>query len=124
VVCVVAQRLGRRLCGECKRPMQKLPPTERLLELGFVESDFKDMKLYEAVGCNRCKGGYAGRFAILESMPISEAIRRIIIDGGSAIQIKDQAMKEKMISLRRCGLLNVMRGKTSIEEVLRSTTGD
>ena len=124
VVCVVAQRLGRRLCNECKRPMQKLPPKERLLEIGFLERDFENMTIYEAVGCNRCKGGYAGRFAILESMPISEAIRRIIIDGGSAILIKDQAVKENMISLRRCGLLNVIRGKTSIEEVLRSTAGD
>ncbi len=124
VVCVVAQRLGRRLCGECKRPMDPLPPRERLLELGFLEEDLKDLKLYEAVGCNRCKGGYAGRFAILESMPITEAIRRIIIGGGSAIDIKDQAMKENMISLRRCGLLNVLRGKTTIEEVLRSTSGD
>ncbi|HAK95245.1 MAG TPA: type IV-A pilus assembly ATPase PilB [Planctomycetes bacterium] len=124
VVCVVAQRLGRRLCGECKRLMDPLPPRERLLEVGFVEEDLKDMKLYEAVGCNRCKGGYAGRFAILESMPISEALRRIIINGGSAIEIKDQAVKERMISLRRCGLLNVLRGKTTIEEVLRSTSGD
>ncbi len=124
VVCVVAQRLGRRLCNECKRLMDPPPPKERLLEVGFVEEDLKDAQIYEAVGCSRCKGGYAGRFAILESMPISEAVRRIIIAGGSAIDIKDQAMKEQMISLRRCGLLNVLRGKTSIEEVLRSTTGD
>ena len=123
-MCVVAQRLGRRLCNECKRLMDPPPPKERLLEVGFVEEDLKDAQIYEAVGCSRCKGGYAGRFAILESMPISEAVRRIIIAGGSAIDIKDQAMKEQMISLRRCGLLNVLRGKTSIEEVLRSTTGD
>ena len=124
VVCVVAQRLGRRLCNECKRPVEHQPPPERLLQIGFLESELNDLALHEPVGCAHCKGGYAGRFALLESLPVSEPIKRIIIEGGSALDIKDQAIKEHMVTLRRCGLLNVMRGKTSIEEVLRATMGD
>ncbi len=124
VVCVAAQRLGRRLCNECKRPMEKMPPKERLIEIGFKEDDLDDLVLYEAVGCSHCKGGYAGRFALLETLPISERIKRIIIDGGSAMDIKDQGLKESMVSLRRCGICNIKRGITSIDEILRVTMED
>ena len=124
VVCVAAQRLGRRLCSECKQPLEKLPPKERLLEIGFKEEETKDLTAYHPVGCTHCQGGFAGRFALLETLPISEKIKRIIIDGGSAIDIKQQGIKEGMITLRRCGILNVIRGKTSIEETLRVTMDD
>jgi type IV pilus assembly protein PilB len=124
VVCVAAQRLGRRLCNECKRPMEKLPPEERLLSIGFQEADLDDLTIYEAVGCSHCKGGYAGRFALLETLPITDPLKRIILDGGSALAIRDRAVQEGMITLRRCGILNVIRGKTSVEEILRVTMED
>ena len=76
------------------------------------------------MGCPGCSGGYTGRFALLESMSVPEALKRAIVDGGSAIEIKDQAIKEGMITLRRAGILNVIRGRTSLEETLRITMAD
>ncbi len=93
---------------------------------GFLEEDFEreDLQLSQPAGCNRCTNGYAGRFAILETLPMSENVKRIIIDGGSALDIKAQALEEGMITLRRCAILNSARGNTSIEEVLRVTLDD
>ncbi|MFN0059665.1 MAG: GspE/PulE family protein [Planctomycetota bacterium] len=121
--CIAAQRLCRRLCNECKRRID-LPPVERLIQLGFKESDIDDLEIYEPAGCKLCSAGYKGRFALLETMPMSEKLRRLIVSGSSAIEIKSVAQEEGMISLRRCGLLNVMRGKTSVEEVLNATISD
>jgi type IV pilus assembly protein PilB len=122
--CIAAQRLARRLCNECKRPIEEKIPKERLLAIGFLESDLKDMVLHQSVGCGRCTNGFKGRFAILETMPISEPLRRCIISGGSALEIRDIALKQGMLTLRRVALLNAMRGKTSVEEVLRATRDD
>lgn len=124
VMCVCAQRLGKRLCPDCKRPLEANPPPERLIELGFQEEELEGIELYEKVGCPRCAAGYKGRFAILETMPLNEELRRVIIEGGSALDIKAVAMEQGMYSLRRVGLLNAGRGKTSIEEILRVTVGD
>ena len=86
-------------------------------------TDFDDEDtLFTGRGCPRCNQGYEGRLAILETLPMSESVKRIIIDGGSALDIKQQALEESMITLRRCAILNAIRGKTSIEEVLRETT--
>ena len=119
--CIAAQRLARRLCNECKRPVEQEVPPERLLQLGFKEEDLKDLVLHEAVGCGRCSNGYKGRFAILETLPMTEDLRRCVIGGGSALEIRDVGLSEGMVTLRRSALMNVMRGKTSIEEVLRVT---
>jgi len=124
VMCVAAQRLGRKLCTECKKALSEIPPRDRLLGLGFVEKDFKKgMEMYGPVGCQRCEKGYKGRFALLETMPLNEKLRRVIVDGGSALDIRQEAMRQGMISLRRCGILNVLRGRTSLEEILRVTVG-
>jgi len=124
VVLVSAQRLARKLCEECKKPMDR-PARETLLKTGFTEEDLAtDFTLYKAQGCSRCSGGYKGRFALLETMPVSETIKRIVVDRGSVLDVKAQALREGMITLRRCGILNAMRGKTSIEEVLQVTMGD
>jgi type IV pilus assembly protein PilB len=124
VMCVAAQRLGRKLCQECRKPLVEIPPRERLLNLGFVEKDFEEMALQEPGGCPRCEKGYKGRFAILEAMPINDQLRRIIVNGGSALDIRKVAMEQGMINLRRCGIINAIRGRTSLEEVLRATVGD
>ena len=107
-----------------QQKVPELPPKERLLSLGFKEEDLHDLTLFEPKGCSHCKGGFSGRFALLETLPVTEPIKRIILEGGSALQIKEQAIKEGMLTLRRCGILNVMRGKTSLGEVLRVTMGD
>jgi len=125
VCCVAAQRLGKKLCEECKAPLDFLPPAEHLLSLGFTEAELKKLVLYKAVGCARCDNkGYKGRFAILETMPLNDDLRRIIIRGGSALDIKAEAAKQNMTTLRRAGLMNVMRGRTTLEEVLKATVGD
>ena len=82
------------------------------------------LTLHAPAGCNRCSGGYKGRFALLETMVADEDISRLVVQGASALEIKEHACKHGMITLRRCGLLNVLRGKTSVEEVLRVTMSD
>ena len=104
--------------------MQVMPPKEHLLKLGFLEEELDGLELWEPVGCKRCDKGYKGRFAILETMPLNEDLRRVIIEGGSALDIKAKALEHGMITLRRVGLMNALRGKTSIEEILRVTVKD
>lgn len=123
--CIAAQRLSRRLCNDCKKPMEVLPPVERLIALGFREAEIEEgLTIYEAQGCKLCSAGYKGRFALLETLPITEELRRLIITGASATAIKEAAIAEGLITLRRCGLENVKRGKTSIEELMRVTMAD
>jgi type IV pilus assembly protein PilB len=120
---VSAQRLIRRLCSRCRQPYKVKP--DRLRKLGFTDQEIETKPdLYLAKGCSRCAQGYAGRFALLETLPITEAIKRMVIDGHSAIEIRNKALEEGMISLRRCALHNALRGNTSIEEVLRVTLSD
>lgn len=125
VVLVAAQRLCRRLCGKCKQTIDAKLDKDHLLKIGFKETEFKDLVLYKAVGCPACNNGYKGRFAILEALEIDDEIRRMIIEKKSSIDIKKYAIKDaKMLTLRRCAILNCIRGKTSIDEVLNMTMGD
>jgi type IV pilus assembly protein PilB len=120
---VSAQRLCRKLCPHCKEELHA--PPARLLSIGFTEEEVAaEPAIYSAKGCSRCTGGYTGRFAILETLPMTDAIKRIIIEGGSALDIRKEALQEGMITLRRCAILNAIRGITSIEEVLRVTLSD
>jgi type IV pilus assembly protein PilB len=115
---ITAQRLARRLCKNCKVPIDA--PKEALLKVGFTEDDFNnEVKLYgpKEGGCDQCNGGYKGRVGIYQVMPITDAISRIIMENGNAIDIADQARKEGVNDLRRSGILKVMQGLTSIAEV-------
>ncbi len=120
VILITAQRLARRLCG-CKQPLEL--DEAALLKAGFVASDLNgSWKPYRAVGCERCGGsGYKGRVGIYQVMPISEETQKIILSGGNALQIAAQAQREGVRDLRRSGLMKVMQGMTSIEEVLGVT---
>ncbi|MFH1998949.1 MAG: ATPase, T2SS/T4P/T4SS family, partial [Planctomycetota bacterium] len=122
VLMVAAQRLARVLCPACKERIDA--PLERLLDIGFTEEEAKSAEIYRAVGCSRCSQGYKGRFALLETLRLTDALKRMIIDGKSAVDIKKLGAQQGMLTLRRCGILNVMRGKTSIEELLRVTMAD
>jgi len=125
VLAVCAQRLSKKLCPDCRRVREEMPSRASLLDVGFTEEDCDTgITLYEPVGCGRCEKGYKGRFALLETMPINDELRRVIIRGGTAIDIKDCAAEQDMLSLRRVGLLNALRGNTSLEEVVRVTMGD
>ncbi len=117
VMLITAQRLARRLCKECKQPIDI--PREALLQAGFQEEELDGTWTpYHAVGCEVCKNtGYKGRVGIYQVMPISEEINRIIMKGGDAIDIAQQARREGVRDLRQSGLLKVKQGLTSLEEV-------
>jgi len=113
---IIAQRLARRLCSQCKVVVDV--PAEALLKEGFLEADVRaGIKIMGAKGCSACTDGYKGRVGIYQVMPVTEAVGRIIMEGGNAIDIADQAAKEGVWDLRRAGLEKVKQGMTSIEEV-------
>src|SRR5262249_20312843 len=113
---IIAQRLARRLCALCKQPMDV--PKEALLKEGFAEADVGNgLKIFVAKGCSNCTDGYKGRVGIYQVMPVTETIGRIILAGGSAVDISDQAAKEGVWDLRRSGLEKVKSGLTSLDEV-------
>lgn len=117
---VIAQRLARRLCGNCKRPIDI--PKQSLLEMGFTEEDLATgFTIYEPVGCEQCREGYKGRLGVYEVMKVTPAIARIIMEDGNSLVIADQARKEGYPDLRRSGLIKVMSGLTSLQEINRVT---
>ena len=118
---IIAQRLARRLCNNCKQPMDI--PKEALLKEGFSEVDVaQGIKIFSPKGCQSCTDGYKGRVGIYQVLPISDAIARIILAGGSAVEISDEAAREGVWDLRRSGLEKVRSGLTSLEEVNSVTT--
>lgn len=118
---IIAQRLARRLCDNCKC-LEKLPQ-EALMAAGFTEAEAQcGINTYTATGCAACHGsGYKGRVGIFEVMPISDSMGRLIMQGADAIQIRDQAKQENIADLRTSGLGKVKAGLTSLEEVNRVT---
>jgi type IV pilus assembly protein PilB len=120
VILITAQRLARRLCGQCKQPADV--PELALLDAGFKPEELNgSWKPYRAVGCSACNNGYKGRVGIYQVMPISEEIQRIILRDGSALEIAAQSELEGVRSLRQSGLHKVKLGLTSLEEVLAVT---
>lgn len=120
VILITAQRLARRLCATCKVPLDV--PRKALLEAGYKPEDLDGTWTpYKPVGCSACNNGYKGRVGIYQVMPITEEIQRIILRGGSALDIAQQASKEGVRSLRESGLLKVKLGLTSLEEVISVT---
>ncbi|MGB2046557.1 MAG: type IV-A pilus assembly ATPase PilB [Psychrobacter celer] len=119
---VIAQRLARRLCKNCKKAINV--PRQSLLELGFTDADLDDPDnvIYEPVGCNECREGYKGRVGVYEVMKVSPDISRIIMEDGNAMDIKDAALKNGFRDLRRSGILKVLQGVTSIQEMMRVTS--
>ena len=117
VILITAQRLGRKLCTQCKRP-EDIPP-EALLQAGFVEEDLDgSWQAFGPTGCDACKAtGYKGRIGIYEVMPISDEMRQLIMRSANALDIADQSQKEGVKNLRQSGLLKVKQGVTSLEEV-------
>lgn len=117
VILITAQRLARRLCNHCKKPIDI--PREALLRAGFKDEDLDgSWQPYGHVGCEACKNtGYKGRVGIYQVMPITDEISRIIMKNGTAIDIADQAKREGVKDLRQSGLTKVKMGLTSLEEV-------
>ncbi len=120
VILITAQRLARRLCATCKAPLDV--PRKALIDAGFKAEELDGTWTpYRPVGCSACNNGYKGRVGIYQVMPISEEIQRIILRGGSALDIAKQASAEGVRTLRESGLLKVKLGLTSLEEVLSVT---
>jgi type IV pilus assembly protein PilB len=112
---IIAQRLGRRLCPECKRPANI--PREALLKAGFGAEEIGTFTLYEPVGCENCNGGYRGRVGIYQVMPVSEPMGEIIMRGGNQLDLERQAQKDGVPDLRKSGLKKVKDGLMGLAEV-------
>jgi type IV pilus assembly protein PilB len=124
LLCIGAQRLARKICEGCRQPLEL--PEKQLLAVGYKPEEIPTLKLFgpNPAGCGRCNLGYKGRFAILETLYLDEQLKRMIVERRSVQDIKNEAVRQGMITLRRVGLLNAMRGRTSLEEVLRVTIDD
>jgi len=118
---IIAQRLARRLCKSCKKPIDV--PKETLIAEGFKESEIGSFTIYGPQGCDKCVNGYKGRVGIYEVVKVTDGISRIIMEEGNAIQIADAARAEGFNDLRASGLKKVKDGLTSLAEVNRVTTG-
>jgi len=123
VILILAQRLARKVCQNCKEE-QKVSETT-LLKVGFNPDIIKDVKCYIGAGCPDCnQTGYKGRVALYEVMPVKEELKELILQGASASDIKKLAIKTGMLTLRQSGIKKIMDGITTIEEVLRVTFED
>jgi type IV pilus assembly protein PilB len=117
---IIAQRLARKLCNNCKTPID-MPP-EALLKEGFAQEEIAaGIKVYRPVGCGSCTDGYKGRTGLYQVMPVTEEIQKIILQGGNAVDIAAQAAAEDIWDLRKSGLAKVKAGMTSLEEVNQCT---
>ena len=120
VILITAQRLARRLCENCKA--QADYPREAMLRAGFKAEDLDGKwRPFRAVGCSACNNGYKGRLGLYQVMPITDAIQRIILAEGTAVDIADQARKDDVRDLRTSGLIKVRAGLTTLEEVIAVT---
>jgi general secretion pathway protein E len=120
VLAVIAQRLVRVLCNNCKKAYE--PSTIYLKSIGLSPAHFKENHIYKAVGCEKCiNTGYSGRLGIFEIMVLTERLKGLILETFDSNRIKSEAVKEKMRSLRQDGIQKVLDGVTTIEEVLRVT---
>ncbi|NNC76811.1 MAG: type IV-A pilus assembly ATPase PilB [Woeseiaceae bacterium] len=117
---IIAQRLGRRLCDNCKE-LRDIPK-EALLKEGFTDDEIgSGLQIFAPKGCKQCNEGYKGRIGLFQVMEVSETMGRIIMEGGNAMQIAEQAETEGVVDLRRAGLNKVKEGVTSLEEINRVT---
>jgi type IV pilus assembly protein PilB len=120
---ILAQRLARKICKECKT---KMPSAEKvLIDLGVPPIEAARMEVFKGSGCAVCGGtGYKGRIALYEVMPFSEPVKELVLNGASSAEIKRAAIREGMKSLRMSGVTKVAEGVTTIEEILRVTMAD
>jgi type IV pilus assembly protein PilB len=117
---ICAQRLVRRICGECKEQIQM--PSQALVDVGFSAEEAPKVQLYKGGGCPNCNNtGYRGRVGLFEVLEVSEDIRELILSGASALELRRRAVEEGMITLRSSGLYKIRSGQTTVEEVVRET---
>lgn len=120
---ILAQRLARRVCSECAEELNVNP--EILVNIGIPAAEARHIKVLQGRGCTKCSGtGYKGRIALYEVMPMREELREFVLNGASAAEIKREAVRLGMMSLRASGLMRLKEGVTTVEEVLRVTAAD
>jgi type IV pilus assembly protein PilB len=120
---IMAQRLARRVCAHCAEEIELNP--EILVNIGVAPAEARHMKVRQGKGCDRCaRTGYKGRIALYEVMPMTDMLREFVLNGASAAEIKREAVREGMLTLRASALLRLKEGVTSVEEVLRVTGAD
>jgi type IV pilus assembly protein PilB len=123
VIMILAQRLARRTCQNCKETLEVNP--QALVEVGFSPEEAEEMDVYHGKGCGNCgNSGYKGRVALYEVMLINDNIRELILQGASNAEIKAAAIEGGMLTLRRSGLEKVKEGMSTLEEVVRVTFAD
>jgi len=120
---ILAQRLARRVCEICKEELKI--PLKALSDAGMKPDRLKEARLRRGKGCDECnRTGFRGRVALYEVMPVREEIKDLVLRGGSALDIKREAMRLEMKTLRQAGLTKVEEGVTTLEEILRVTAPD
>jgi type IV pilus assembly protein PilB len=120
---ISAQRLGRRVCSECKEPEELT--TESLVSAGVPENKIGSFVTYRGRGCTICNDtGYKGRIGIYQVMPMFEAIKEMVLSGANTAEIKQESMRLGIKTMRQSALTKLMEGVTTLEEVLRCTIGD
>lgn len=123
VILILAQRLIRKICTECREPIKVHP--QLLIDLGVSPDEVKTFQVYKGKGCPICnQTGYKGRIGLYEVMPIKDEIKELILSRASTSEIKKEAMRLGMKTLRQSGIIKIRDGLTTIEEVLRSTMDD
>jgi type IV pilus assembly protein PilB len=120
---VVAQRLSRRICADCKIPDEKHP--EALAKMGMTDEQIRTAKIMRGRGCQTCNNtGYKGRVALYEVMPFLDSLKELVLQGASATEIKAEMIRSGVQSLRMAGIAKILEGVTTPEEVLRTTVED
>ena len=120
---ILAQRLARKICLECREPVEM--PAQALVELGVPEEIASSAKLFQGKGCPLCSGtGYKGRIALYEVMPMYEELKELVLMGASTSEIRREAMRLGMKTLRQSGVAKLLEGVTTHQEVLRTTVKD
>jgi type IV pilus assembly protein PilB len=120
---ILAQRLARRICAECKQPISKSVPA--LIELGLTPEQAESVQLYKGTGCRTCANtGYKGRIAIYEVMPFHDALKEQVLQGASTAELKAEAIRQGTKSLRMSALGKLLEGVTTTEEVIRVSVAD
>jgi len=117
---ICAQRLVRRICANCKEPLEV--PDQALIDAGYTPAEVKKTTIYHGKGCSICnKSGYKGRVGLYEVMEVSDELRELVLVGASALELKKKSLEFGMITLRRSGLIKAAAGMTTLEEVVRET---
>jgi type IV pilus assembly protein PilB len=121
---VVAQRLARRICTDCKVPSGE-KATEALQKMGMTEDQIRKSTIMKGKGCGTCNNtGYKGRVALYEVMPFTDPLKELVLQGASAAEIKTEMIRGGTQSLRMAGIQKILEGMTTPEEVLRTTVDD